>query len=218
MGGRARRQDGSHAQHWHMAPPRGACRADAAGRSDEPLRRGHACGRRPWLSRAPLRASAQAIRTSWACRCWSASLCSPRSPRFLHLRETAQMGRSRTRPMCSNSTICAPNSIAPQVFLAAEPQIIIAWDGAGRRRRDRRRSRASSPTQPIARRVLGFGSWLPPESAQQLEACVERLRAARRGLPFQYRKALPAGTLELDGRADQRPRRHAHPRRLRRSA
>ncbi len=62
-----------------------------------------------------------------------------------------------------------------EVFLAAEPQIIIAWDTAD-----------SGPEvtgdlslvtdAPVARRVLGFGSWLPPEAAQKLDSYVDKLR------------------------------------------
>ncbi|MBM3607434.1 MAG: PAS domain-containing protein [Alphaproteobacteria bacterium] len=85
------------------------------------------------------------------------------------------------------------------VFLSTESQIIIAWASA-----------ASEPEiegdmslimdAPAPRRVLGFGSWLPPESAQNAERCVERLRS--RGEAFRISLVSNSGRhLELDGRA-----------------
>ncbi len=86
-----------------------------------------------------------------------------------------------------------------QVFLAAEPQIVIAW-----------RSAANEPEiegdlalvtdVPVPRRILGFGSWLPPASAQKLEHAVDRLR--QRGEGFRMALATVAGRhLEMEGRA-----------------
>jgi signal transduction histidine kinase len=86
-----------------------------------------------------------------------------------------------------------------EVFLAAEPQIIIAW-----------RSATSEPDIEgdlslvadalVPRRILGFGSWLPPASAQALEHAVDRLRA--RGEGFRMAVVTVAGRhLEIEGRA-----------------
>ena len=86
-----------------------------------------------------------------------------------------------------------------EVFLAAEPQIIVAW-----------RSSTSEPDIEgdlsliadaiVPRRILGFGSWLPPASAQALEHAVERLRA--RGEGFRMPVVTVAGRhLEVEGRA-----------------
>jgi len=86
-----------------------------------------------------------------------------------------------------------------EVFLAAEPQIIIAWgieDGEPEIMGD-----LSLVTDaPVARRVLGFGSWLPPETAQKLESLVDKLRS--RGEAFHLAvETLGARHLEVEGRA-----------------
>jgi signal transduction histidine kinase len=84
-------------------------------------------------------------------------------------------------------------------FLASEPQILIAWDGV-----------ASEPEiegfqlfvtdAPVLRRVLGFGSWLTPECAQELEAKVDQLR--RRGQGFRLPLIGSSGRrFDADGRA-----------------
>ena len=86
-----------------------------------------------------------------------------------------------------------------QMFLSAEPQIVIAW-----------RSATSEPDiegelslvadAPVARRILGFGTWLPPAAAQDLEHAVDRLRA--RGEGFRLPAVGVSGRhLELEGRA-----------------
>ena len=86
-----------------------------------------------------------------------------------------------------------------ETFLAAEPQITIVWGLQG-----------SDPEiegditlvsdAPIARRVLGFGSWLTPEQAQALETAVASLR--ERGEPFRLAVVgLNGRHLETEGRA-----------------
>ena len=86
-----------------------------------------------------------------------------------------------------------------EVFLSAEPQIIVAWGGpSGEPEIEGDLSLVTDA--PISRRVLGFGSWLPPDPAQQLEACVERLRARGEGFRFAV-ESLGGRTLEIDGRA-----------------
>ena len=85
------------------------------------------------------------------------------------------------------------------VFLSAEPQIVVAWGGA-----------AGEPEivgdlalvtdAPAPRRVLGFGSWLAPDLAKQVESAVEALR--KRGEGFRLTVASLAGRhLDLEGRA-----------------
>ncbi|MCC2096688.1 MAG: PAS-domain containing protein [Hyphomicrobiales bacterium] len=85
------------------------------------------------------------------------------------------------------------------VFLSAEPQIVIAWS-----------SSTGDPEiegdfslimdTPVPRRVLGFGSWLPPDMAQSFEGHVGRLRA--RGESFRMPLVSLAGRhLEAEGRA-----------------
>ncbi|MGB3282747.1 MAG: ATP-binding protein [Methylovirgula sp.] len=86
-----------------------------------------------------------------------------------------------------------------EVFLAAEPQIIIAWGGpSGEPEIEGDLSLVTDA--PVARRVLAFGSWLPPDAAQQLEVCVDKLRARGEGFRCSV-ESLGGRTLEIDGRA-----------------
>lgn len=84
-----------------------------------------------------------------------------------------------------------------QVFLSAEPQIVIAW-----------RAAAGEPdiegdlslVSDAPRRLLAFGTWLPPATAQALDHAVDRLRA--RGEGFRQAAKTAAGRLlEIEGRA-----------------
>jgi signal transduction histidine kinase len=85
-----------------------------------------------------------------------------------------------------------------QVFLSAEPQIAIAWTSASGEP-DVEGDLSLVTDAPVARRVLGFGSWLRPQAAQQLDACVERLR--QRGEAFRMSLTSLAGRhLEAEGR------------------
>jgi signal transduction histidine kinase len=85
-----------------------------------------------------------------------------------------------------------------QVFLSVEPQIAIAWTSlSGEPDVEGDLSLVSDVAIP--RRVLGFGSWLAPQAAQQLETCVERLR--ERGEAFRIPLASLGGRhLEAEGR------------------
>ncbi len=85
------------------------------------------------------------------------------------------------------------------VFLSAEPQISVAW-GSANSEPDIEGDPSLVTEAPVARRVLGFGSWLPPATAQELEGCVNRLRQRGEG----FRMAVTSLTgrhLETDGRA-----------------
>ena len=85
------------------------------------------------------------------------------------------------------------------VFLSAEPQIVIAW-GTATGEPDIEGDISLVSEVPIARRVLGFGSWLPPGAAQEMENAVERLRQRGEG----FRLALLSSNgrhLEAEGRA-----------------
>jgi signal transduction histidine kinase len=116
---------------------------------------------------------------------------------LIHLRETRKWTRRDAASAQELSNLRA-NLDRAQVFLAAEPQIIVAWGGQSEA--DIEGDLSLVTDQPIARRILGFGSWLPPESAQQLETCVEKLRA--RGEAFHFTvESLAGRMLELDGRA-----------------
>ncbi|WP_020175031.1 sensor histidine kinase [Methyloferula stellata] len=86
-----------------------------------------------------------------------------------------------------------------EVFLAAEPQIIIAWDTANGGP-EITGDLSLVTDAPVARRVLGFGSWLPPESAQKLDSLVDKLRL--RGEAFRLAvESLGGRHLEIEGRA-----------------
>ncbi len=85
------------------------------------------------------------------------------------------------------------------VFLSAEPQIVIAW-GTASGEPDIEGDISLVSEVPIARRVLGFGSWLPPGAAQEMEHAVERLRQRGEG----FRLALMSSNgrhLEAEGKA-----------------
>lgn len=86
-----------------------------------------------------------------------------------------------------------------ETFIACEPQIFIAWDGP-----DSEPDIAGAPllvTNLLApRRALGFGAWLAPDSARELEAKVEQLRHRGEG----FRLALVGLTgrhFDAEGRA-----------------
>ena len=56
-----------------------------------------------------------------------------------------------------------------ETFLAAEPQVVIAW-GLRSNEPEIAGDISLVTDVPIPRRVLGFGSWLPPDQAQALDA------------------------------------------------
>ncbi len=86
-----------------------------------------------------------------------------------------------------------------ETFLAAEPQITIAWGLQGNEAEIEGDVSLVSDA-PVLRRVLGFGSWLPPEQAQRLEICVVALR--ERGEAFRLAVvALNGRHLDAEGRA-----------------
>ncbi len=86
-----------------------------------------------------------------------------------------------------------------ETFLAAEPQVVIAW-GLRSNEPEIAGDISLVVDVPIARRVLGFGSWLPPDQAHALDASVMRLR--ERGEAFRMVVTSLAGRhLETEGRA-----------------
>ncbi|MDB5568922.1 MAG: Multi-sensor signal transduction histidine kinase [Hyphomicrobiales bacterium] len=85
------------------------------------------------------------------------------------------------------------------VFLAAEPQILVAW-GAASGEPDVTGDLSLIADAAGQARPLGFGSWLTPELAQSLEASVERLRC--RGESFRLGLTTLGGRhVEAEGRA-----------------
>jgi signal transduction histidine kinase len=86
-----------------------------------------------------------------------------------------------------------------EAFLSSEPQILIAWDGVSDEP-DIEAYQLFVADTPVLRRVLGFGSWLTPECARQLEASVDQLR--RRGQGFRMPLTGSTGRhFDADGRA-----------------
>ncbi|MGA7383396.1 MAG: two-component sensor histidine kinase, partial [Methylocella sp.] len=85
-----------------------------------------------------------------------------------------------------------------ELFLGAETQIVVAWGGPGEDPDIEGKLRlAGDRSNP--RRVLAFGSWLPPGTAQTLDNSVARLRA--RGESFRATVAsLDGRHLEIEGR------------------
>ena len=117
---------------------------------------------------------------------------------LLHLRERHQWGKAEAGLQLELTNLRAKVDRA-DVFLAAEPQIIIAWDGPdGEVEIEGDLSLVMEI--PISRRVLGFGSWLSPDRAQKLDTCVERLRQKGEGFRFAL-ESLGGRRLEIEGRA-----------------
>ncbi len=117
---------------------------------------------------------------------------------LLHLREHRRWTKTEAGFSLELNNLRAKLDRA-ETFLSAEPQIIIAW-GAPSGEPEIEGDLSLVTDAPIARRVLAFGAWLPPDPAQQLEACVEKLRARGEGFHFAV-ESLGGRTLEIDGRA-----------------
>jgi len=117
---------------------------------------------------------------------------------LLHLR-----GRRRAT-LRENSLTAALNDVRSRLdraetFLAAEPHVTIAWGLSANEPEIEGDPELVSDT-PVLRRVLGFGSWLPPDQAQRLETHVARLREC--GAAFRQSVVTLGGRhLETEGRA-----------------
>jgi len=86
------------------------------------------------------------------------------------------------------------------IFLAAEPQIFVAWTAPDAEPDIHSSSLAMTGAVAAPRRILSFGAWLAPKNAEELEAAVERLR--RSGESFRLALAGIAGRrFDADGRA-----------------
>ena len=191
MGERARRRDGSSAQQrliaWRLPVWPAAlilyCSAAIPARADASY---------PSLVLEHLRSSQDLVGLSLIVGLVMFSVVTA----LLHLRETRKWTRQDATYTAELNNLRAKFDRA-QVFLTAEPQIIVAWGGNSEAEIEGDLSLVTD--QPVARRILGFGSWLPPETAQQLESCVEKLR--ERGEAFHFvTESLAGRTLELDGR------------------
>ncbi len=85
-----------------------------------------------------------------------------------------------------------------ELFLASEPQLVIAWGGAGRPAEiDGDLGLVDAGSDPT--RVLAFASWLPARSAETLEALVARLREKGESFRASFRSSADRH-LEIDGR------------------
>ncbi|MEW6438930.1 MAG: PAS-domain containing protein [Pseudomonadota bacterium] len=191
MGERARRRDGSGAQHSQIAwllPPAAAlalCGVAAAAQAEPGYQA---------LVLEHMRDSQDIVGLSLIVGLVMFSVVTA----LLHLRETRKWTKQDAAYALELSNLRA-NLDRALVFLSAEPQIIVAWGSPGNEA-EIEGDLSLVTDQPVARRILGFGSWLPPDSAQQLDACVEKLRT--RGEAFHFTVDSLAGrTLELDGRA-----------------
>lgn len=117
---------------------------------------------------------------------------------LLHLTGRRQWTQREATLVADNARLRSSLDRA-EVFLSAEPQIIVAW-GSASGEPDIEGDFSLVTEAPVARRVLGFGSWLTPEAAQEFESYVDRLR--QRGEGFRLSITSVAGRhLEAEGRA-----------------
>lgn len=101
---------------------------------------------------------------------------------LFHLKERRQSAR---RENVLNAEVAALRARLDraELFLAGESQIVIVWGGPDDE--PQIEGDLGLVTQAlIAHRVLAFGSWLPPDMAQNLEESVTRLRARGEGFRF----------------------------------
>lgn len=84
-------------------------------------------------------------------------------------------------------------------LLAAEPQVLVVW-GAADDEPEFMGDAGLITATPISRRVLAFGTWLPPAQAQAIEHAVVALRARGEGFAMTL-EALSGRHFEAEGRA-----------------
>ena len=120
------------------------------------------------------------------------------STALLHLTGRKRWAQ-REQQLAAELTATRASLDRAQVFLSAEPQIVVAW-GSASGEPDIEGDLSLVMDAPMPRRVLGFGSWLSPEPAKQLETHVDRLRG--RGEGFRLALVSIGGRhLEVEGRA-----------------
>ncbi len=116
---------------------------------------------------------------------------------LIHLNQRRRWSERDAALLAENSELRARNDRA-DLFLGAEPQIIIAFGGAsGEPEIEGDLSLVSDVA--ATRRPLAFGSWLPAQQAQSIETAVETLKA--RGEAFHMTLKTTAGkVIEAEGR------------------
>jgi len=86
-----------------------------------------------------------------------------------------------------------------RALLFAEPQVLIAWP-AGEDLPEISGDASSITSQELSQRILAFGTWLPPASAQQMDRAIDTLRENGEG--FLLSLTASNGTpVEVSGRA-----------------
>lgn len=117
---------------------------------------------------------------------------------ILHLAVRRQM-QQREAALLSELNETRAKLDRAEAFLAAEPQITIAWNPQDDEPQIEGAVDLISD-EPIPRRVLDFGCWLSPDQAQELEGLVTMLR--ERGVLFRLPVVTLQGRhLEAEGRA-----------------
>ena len=104
----------------------------------------------------------------------------------------------RESQLVSDLTAARASLDRANLFLSAEPQIVVAWGNASGEP-DIEGDLTLVMDVAMPRRVLGFGSWLSPESAQKIEQCVEKLRSRGEGFRLPL-VSLGGRHLEAEGR------------------
>ena len=118
-------------------------------------------------------------------------------PSLIHIGQRRRWSEREARLIAENHQLRIRNDRS-DILLAAEPQIVVAWSGRGGEP-DIEGDLSIVSDGMAPRRVLGFGSWLPPAEAQTLDAAVERLK--ERGEPFRTSLRTTGGrVVEAEGR------------------
>jgi signal transduction histidine kinase len=117
---------------------------------------------------------------------------------IIHLRSRNHWQREETRQKAVIADLLLAKDRADLV-LASEPQVMITWHGADAEPEILGDTRAVLD-MTVARRVLGFGSWLPPDNARKLEAAVERLKQRGEGFSL-VMKSTRGSHMVADGMA-----------------
>ncbi|WP_406855893.1 PAS-domain containing protein [Alsobacter sp. KACC 23698] len=116
---------------------------------------------------------------------------------LIHLTQWRRWHEREAAIAAENGELRARNDRA-DILLAAEPQLVIAWGGHSGEPVIEGDLAVIGETL-AARRVLGFGSWLPSAQAQAIETAVDRLK--KRGEGFRMTVRSTAGRiLEAEGR------------------